>query len=633
VDVGVLMALLYMSYAHEDRHIAQEIAEQLRRRDVTVLPPQAGHVHNGLVNGAIEDAIGRADAFLALLSPSFLASAACRRERELALHREQRGRVAGVLAGFVLVLKVRDTPYHEAGPLGGWPWLEITTELGKDNALNDLVARLGNPGDAADPPGDGDNGADRLPDFRNRKGELDRILAGLTREDGQHFWLVIAPPQLGKSWFLTRVGEDVKADAPDRWEVTLVDVREQPPDVRASAETLLGKMFGVAPPAGTDGDDLRDLAIEVIRAQRFHLCLLDSAELLDKQVALRLRSCLSKVNAHIEEARNRRVRLALIVASRREDWLGITPKPRLQLLPLTEFKVDVMSEALQELSGGMELDFSSTELLKYAQLVHGLSEGLPALLYRYLDWIRQEQWTDLERLRQKRQFDQLTKPYIERELVSSTSLFGSGTEPTADQKLALEQALRVLVPYRIFTTAHLHHHAAPGGALHEVLGTLGWSAEDLWAAVSSTDLLYRPLKEPWQAIYAPIRRLLCRYWYSSDDRLAEAHLAAAEFVRRWANEEMGRDQSVVLVECLWHESQVLRLDRTVNAAETFTVLASELSRGLTRAHAYTEEILRSYAVDLMREDEELMDAAAAIHVSFDQLTDAVLNPAQEPPDD
>jgi hypothetical protein len=303
------------------------------------------------------------------------------------------------------------------------------------------------------------------------------------------------------------------------------------------------------------------------------------------------------------------------------------------LLPLTEFKVDVMSDALQELSQGMELDFSSAELLRYAQLVHGLSEGLPALLYRYLDWIRQAQWTDLERLRQRRQFDRLTRPYIERELVSPHSLFGSGAEPAAGQLSALEQALRVLVPYRIFTTAHLHHHAAPGGALHEVLGTLRWSPEDLWTAICGTDLLYRPLKEPWQAIYAPIRRLLCRYWYSSDDRLAEAHLAAAEFVRRWANQEMGRDQSVVLVECLWHESQVLRLSRAVNAAERFTRLASELSRGLTRAHAYTEDTLRAYAVDLMREDEELMSAAAAIDVSFDQLTDAVLNPAQEPPDD
>ena len=629
------MVLLYISYAHEDSRIAREIAEQLRQRDVRILPQQVGHAHNGIVNGGIEGAISQADAFLALLSPSFLASASCRREQELALHREHRGQVAEVLPDFVQVLEVRATPYHEAGPLRGRPWLKMTTQQGMDNTLNDLVARFGNAGDADDPLGDADDplgdraGTEgRLPDFRNREEELDRILAGLTREDGQHFWLVIAPPQLGKSWFLTRVGKDVKAEDPDSWEVRLVDVREKPPDMRANAETLLGLMFGVAPPTGTGPDDLRDLAIKVIKAGRFHLCLLDSAELLDKQVALRLRSCLSQVNAHIEQARDKKVRLALVVASRHEDWLGITPKPRLQLLPLTEFKVDVMSDALHDMSRDMRRDFSSAELLKYAELVHRLSEGLPALLYRYLNWIHQEEWTDLERLRQKRQFDQLTKPYIERELVCPGSLFGNGAAPAAEQLLALEQALRVLVPYRIFTTAHLHHHAEPGGALHDVLQTLRWSAEDLWAAISGTDLLYRPLKEPWQAIYAPIRRLLCRYWYSSDDRLAEAHLAAARFVRWWANEEMGRDQSVVLVECLWHESQVLRLNRATNAAETFTELASELSRSLTKAHAYTEATLRNYAVDLIKEDEELLDAVAAIDVSFDQLTDAVLNPAQ-----
>ena len=493
--------------------------------------------------------------------------------------------------------------------------------------------RLGGADDPAEPPSDDAHAQDSLPGFRNREGELDQVLAGLTREDGQHFWLVIAPPQLGKSWFLDRVSKDVQADDPDRWTVKLVDVREQPPDVRANAETLLGMMFGSAQPITTDPDNLRKLAINVIEAKKYHLCLLDSAELLDKKVARTLRTCLSQVNGYIEEARNKDVRLALLVASRREEWLGVTPKPRLKLLPLTKFKVEVMTDALQEMSLSMSRNFSSAELQQYAELIHHLSEGLPALLYRYLDWIHKEQWTGLGRLSEKTQFDELTKPYIEQELVSANSLLGSGPTPAADQLQVLEQALRVLVPYRIFTTAHLRHYAEPDGPLHPVLQTLGWSVEDLWATVSSTDLLYRPLREPWQAIYPPIRQLLCRYWYSSDDRLAQAHLAARGFVRSWVNGEMGSDQSVVLVECLWHESQVLKLSRAANAAETFTGLARELSRNLVKAVAYTEDNLRKYALDLMEDDEELLEAMAAIGVSFDHLRGAVLKPAQEAPDE
>ena len=133
-----MTVLLYVSFAAEDRPIAQEIAERLSQRHVAVYPPQIGQV-NSLATGGIECAISQADAFLALLSPSFLTSSLCRRERELALHREQRGRFAGAKPNFVQVLEVRATPYHEAGPLRGRPWLNMTTEQGKESALNDLV--------------------------------------------------------------------------------------------------------------------------------------------------------------------------------------------------------------------------------------------------------------------------------------------------------------------------------------------------------------------------------------------------------------------------------------------------------------------------------------------------------------
>jgi TIR domain len=634
--------LLFLSYADEDKDIAQEIAERLSVRQVKVYP-HVGHVNGALACCSSEGAIGQADAFLALLSPSFLTSSSCRRERELALHRERRRCTAGAGADFVQVLQVRATPYHEAGPLRDRPWFDMTTQQAKENALNDLISKFEpavhasvggddgqcqQPADGTGEPADGDDQQPELPRFRNREQEIDKVVADLTGVDGHRFWLIIAPPQLGKSWFLDRIGREVQDREPGGWVVKRVDVRDQPPEVRHNAEALLGLMFGATVPSALDPDTLLKIAVDVRRVAKSHLCLLDSAELLDKKIVQTLRSYLSEIHRLVQTG-NQNARLALLVASRREEWTGVSPKPRLRVLPLSWFKVEVMSEALRDLSSRMKLAVSPEILQQHAELVYRLSEGLPALLYEYLNWIDEQQWVDLERLKQKRHFDQLTKPYIEQELVSVASLFGPSAE-SADQQLDLEQAVRAVVPYRIFTPAHLHHHAEPGGPLHPVLKNLGWSVEELWTAICSTDLLYRPLKEPWQAIFAPIRRLLCRYWHPSDESLMNAHIEACKFVRSWVNAGMGSDQSVVLVECLWHKSQVLSLSRAANAEETLTRLARELSGNLVEASAYTPDALRQYAVRRMEDDDEILQALDELGVSFDRLADAIREgPADE----
>lgn len=624
--VDVMSVLLFLSYADEDRDIAREITQWLGQRHVDVYPPPSDTVSNDVRTGDPERAISQADAFLALLSPSFLASSSCRRERELALHREQRNSVSGARPTFIQVLQVRETPYHEAGSLRDRPWFDLTSQTAKENALNQLVRDLESSSTGIATSA---NTATRqqLPGFRNREEELREVCDGLAKEDGEHFWLVIAPPQLGKSWFIDRISRDISARQPGRWVVRLVDVRDQPAEVRGNPEAILNVMFNSTHRHTADPDGLRKQAIDVLRTNMFHLYILDSAELLNDNTVRALRSYLSQVNRHVEDARKKEVRLTLIVASRRDkEWLGVTPRPRLELLKLTKFGIDVMYDALQELSIRMGRTFSQTELLQQAELVHRLSEGLPALLYRYLNWIYEEQWTDLKRLTEKTQFDELTKPYIEDELISVSSLLGSGSVSTSDQRFGLERALQILVRYRLFTQSHLRHHTQPGGSLHSVVGALGWSVEELWDAVSSTDLLSRPLKEPWQEIYAPIRRLLCRYWYSSQTSLADAHRDASQFVRSWADGQMGSDQSVVLVECLWHEAQVLILSRSSDMGEQFIELARDLSRTLAQSSAYTQNDLRQYAVTRMTDDDELVEAVELIGVPFNELVNAILGP-------
>ncbi len=471
-------------------------------------------------------------------------------------------------------------------------------------------------------------GPPELPGFRNRDEELDRVLDGMTSEEGNHFWLVIAPPKLGKSWFLHRISRDIAIRQPGRWVVRRVDVRDQPDGVRGSADALLSVILASGHRPVADPDNLHRHAIEILRSDKFHLIQLDSAELLDDDFVRILRSCLSQITSEVRRAGKKDVRLAFMVASRRDQpWLGVTPKPRLKALLLTEFKPDVMYKALQDLSERMRRRTDDNELRRHAALVHRRSEGLPALLYRYLDWIYEQQWTQMHRLGERAQFDQLTRPYIEDELLSPWSLFGRRQGPSHEQRAALELALRALVPYRLFTQSHLRHHVEHDGDLRATVRSASWTIEDLWLAVSNTDLLVRPLSQPWQQIYAPIRRLLCTHWYPLDTDLAQLHYAAGRFVREWGDDLKGSDQSVVLVECLWHELQMLSLNRATGTENKLVALASDLSANLVPSRAYTENDLRQYTVVRMVEDEELIDALDSIGLSVDPIVSVVLGTA------
>jgi len=121
---GAVTVLLFLSYADEDREIAREIGGRLNQEHVRVYPSQNRRDHDDLAIAGHEGSIRQADAFLALLSPSFLASTLCRRERDLALHREQHRQVNGAEPDFVQVLQIRETPYHEAGSLRSRPWFD-----------------------------------------------------------------------------------------------------------------------------------------------------------------------------------------------------------------------------------------------------------------------------------------------------------------------------------------------------------------------------------------------------------------------------------------------------------------------------------------------------------------------------
>jgi hypothetical protein len=612
--------LVFLSFAAEDSEVAERIARWFNRRDVRICSRRGTRSDDPTVTGDFESKIGQADSFITVMSPDYLASASCRRERVVARHREPPD-VAG-RRPFIHVLEVRESHFHDAGELTARPWSDMTGGHNTDDALGPVLAELTAPDDAPSLP---ESGAGREPPrFRNRKEELDLVIDGLTSQSGDHFWMVIAPPQLGKSWFLDRINinlEERPADPP--WTVKLVELREKPEQVRKNAGAILGMLLGINDPVATDSNNLKHLAGRLIGARRPHLCLLDSAELLDAQTARTLRRCLSQIRSNVEGAQTKNIRFALVVASRGVGWGGVIPKPQLRKLRLTEFKPEIIAQALREMSGRMGSRFGDAELRQHAEHVDRLSEGLPALLYSYLNWIHDQNWAGMDRLAEEHQFDQLTQPYINRELLSAGSLFGPGAAPTEEQRSCVEEALRILVAYRFFTKAHLSQHTGPDRTLQPFLDTVGWTLEKLIDEIGGTDLLDRPQSHPWDSIYAPIRRLLSRSWYPSDASLAHAHFSAGQFMQSWGSAQQGSDQAVALVECLWHQSQLLSLNGAPNPGQDLLDFARRMAGALTESTGWSVAELRKYAVNRMDEDEELAEAAERIGLPIDELIEAV----------
>ena len=170
-------------------------------------------------------------------------------------------------------------------------------------ALDALSRRL-NQGSQR-PPGTGDpeglTAGDAYfgePSFRNRENELEKVLRGLTNAAGPHFWLVVAPPQLGKTWFLDRISKDEQLAEPPSWLINRIDLHEQEPAVRADADLLLGLVLGREPSA-VNQETLLGIAIEIIESERCHLYILDGAEFLDARTAIRLREYLGRIYRHV----------------------------------------------------------------------------------------------------------------------------------------------------------------------------------------------------------------------------------------------------------------------------------------------------------------------------------------------
>jgi hypothetical protein len=628
---------IFLSYASEDAEVARLIYERLQAAEITVFNFKDPENEGQRFINATERWIRQADHFFALLSPSYLDSKWCQEESNLALRHEHERNSD---TQFIHVLQVAKVNPRSVGYLGNYGWRDITAPNAVDSVLEAVLVRIDQdtqgvpaaPASEEVPEVAADSGAaaQEVP-FQNREDELEKVLRGLTNAAGPHFWLVLAPPRLGKTWFLDRVCKHQQLTEPVSWQIRRIDLRDQPAELRADADSLLSLMFG-RPRFRIDREALRRIAIDIIQSRQPHLYILDSAELLDPRTVSRLREHLRPIYQWVLAGGLASSRLAVIVASRQDEgWRGLQPDPRLSDLSLSQFTVAVVQKALREM--GQDIHISGETYWHYAELAHSLTEGLPALLTRCLQWIFDEAWIDLDRMGEPATFRAVAGPYIESELLTSGSLFPGDSIQGDDQLLALRHAYRLLAPYRLFTKSHLRHHLERDPDLTDVLGRLGWSVTNLWQAIIGTALLIRPPDGMWQRIQPPIRRLLYRYFYepgcgAPDAALGgiEAHREAARFIKDWKENQIGTEQIVGLVECLWHDANVLLSGNPAQGAQDLIASARALSEDLRPSPAYTLEELREYAEKLMRDDDEFQRAVSSVEGLFDGLVGIVRSP-------
>jgi hypothetical protein len=229
-----------------------------------------------------------------------------------------------------------------------------------------------------------------------------------------------------------------------------------------------------------------------------------------------------------------------------------------------------------------------------------------------LEWIQREEWLEPTQPEIEELFTEIAHPYIRERLLSLDSLYPEDDEDLPeppqerrDEPLhALEEAFRLLAPYRLFTMSHLRNHSQSDPDFDAALVALHWSVEKMWAAVSASAVLRRPQYEPWQEIYPAIRRLLYRYFYRSPELRAFAHHESRKFVETWGDRQRGKEQVIGLLESLWHEACELQLTQDAGMEERLSGSARKLSQDLRSSEAYSVLELRAYAADRLRNDAE-----------------------------
>jgi hypothetical protein len=399
---------------------------------------------------------------------------------------------------------------------------------------------------------------------------------------------------------------------PDLWKIKLIDVTTQPLDFRIDVRRLLGAFFGDAFIDKDEEKSIIRIAENIRSSGQKWLCMLDSAELLEEKAGVALRRFLSQIYNRLSDQGNNR--LTFVAASRRlhREWRGVIPSPRFSFLTLTELELAAIESSLRDAVQQKGYKFNQAWFQENAERLYHTTEGLPALLTLYVNWIQQTQFLEVHRIEDSDIFDQIARPYVQDRLLSAYCLIPFGGTHLAERKGILESVLLKLSPYRLLTRSHLEYVCKDDTSMRRSLDALGWTVNELWEAIRETHLT-APKPELWREVYRPIRRLLFRYTFPSISEQRKVHQSAAEFYTTWWKEDLSLDiQSVLALEYLWHCTEDLRLSNLPNVAGELIRMTKELLILISPSDRFGEDIILGYLEDRLNEDVELQDSLVKI---------------------
>jgi hypothetical protein len=415
-------------------------------------------------------------------------------------------------------------------------------------------------------------------------------------------------------------------NASPAWSVHRMDLRRESVELRRDPVRLVAALLQVGDAwDDLEEDSLRSMAVEISRRDESVLFILDSAELLTPVCAASARYALTTVHRLVRRT-GWGERIGLVIGTRRHDeWRGLgydaRSGQRFEALRLTEFGLDIMHQALLDLP----LQFGAEERWGHAERLHHLSEGLPALLVKSVQWAQETAFLQMDRIDGPAAFDAVARDYIQDDLLSAASLLPMGGPRPAEALRVLRMMLRVLSTYRLYTQSHLKFHLDADPALAEALRDARWTRVDLWDALGQTTLgTQQAAHEMWHEIEPSLRRLLHRYHHRTDTERVAAHVAAGRFYGGWTRDRAaGREQQVVLVESLWHEASRLAIEQPGAVARLLPGVAVEIAQTFGSSPMYEPAEFSDAVVRRLRDDDELEALLAGRDGLFDEIVKSV----------
>lgn len=601
------MTRIFISFASEDSEVAETLARHLTVGGHDVYRFNSPERRGELFMQTIPVEIDGADVFVVLMSKDYIASSWCQREAQLAITREN-----ARTRQFIRVISVAEADRTASGFLAVYDWISARGTLTGD--LLGMITTLIT-GTVPVPTSE-------IPGFRNRTAELAELTHALVTPGGVELWCVAAPPLMGKSWLLTRLGEDLEQCG---WSVRKLNLRGGSRNLLFNPVVLVKALFDTGDLNLSKDLTDADLAIVANRVVTVgnRLFVLDGAELLPVPYLATVRRALTIVHSQAKRTGTYN-RIGIVIGTRRRaDWQGITDGAlnggRYQPMVLTEFAVDVVEQQLPAER------FDYEERRAYAERLHRMSEGLPALLIRCIDWAHGNDYRQMDRCGNPEVFTEVAAEYIEQEVLGAESVLPEAIESTVPALEVMNASLQALSVFRIYTVSHLVDLVTNEERLAPAFAAVGWSHDGLWEAVRrGAAHSQRSDDEIWGEIEPAIRRLLFRFRYRTDAERLAAHARALTFYQGWAKDwGAGREQQVVLVECLWHAASRLMIEKPAELPELLPLMAIEITAAHGTSPMYRPSEMRAATGNRLNADGEFQRLLSGYPGLFDDVVNKV----------